>query len=58
MFIIKYKQIHFNNSLILKLQTDSFKTPGPGTYKTEMISPPHLRTAPRYSMSARTRLFV
>jgi len=35
---------------------NSFKTPGPGAYRTESIHPPHLRTAPRYSMSARTRM--
>jgi len=43
---------------ILGRQPDpnSFKTPGPGAYYTEKIHPPHLRIAPRYSMSARTRL--
>ena len=35
---------------------DSFRTPGPGTYKPELKYPPNERTAPRYSMSARTRL--
>ena len=36
--------------------TGFFQTPGPGTYKLESIHPLNERRAPRYSLSARTRL--
>lgn len=39
-----------------QLFLDSFRTPGPGTYKPELIHPPNERRAPKYSLSARTRL--
>lgn len=37
------------------LIADTFKTPGPGTYRPEKVHPQGERHAPTYSMGSRTR---